>query len=149
MFYQESTFCTLWFPRYSPGKISKVKVTTARSNKGHTITLDTYKVSPSYTLQFMRYSPGKIFKLKVTMTMSRSNQAHTMMVHTYTPNVPTMYQLPTCYGCQAIYPGKDFKVHGHLDKVKGIAVQDIAHLHPQPMYQPNVNLLHPTDSKIA
>ena len=39
--YQASTSYTLWFPRYSPDKILKVKVTTARSNQGHTLTLHT------------------------------------------------------------------------------------------------------------
>ena len=40
--YQVSTSYTLRFPRYSPNKILKVKVTTARSNQGHTMTLHTY-----------------------------------------------------------------------------------------------------------
>ena len=36
--YQVPTFYTLRFPRYSPDKILKVKVTTARSNQGVTMT---------------------------------------------------------------------------------------------------------------
>ena len=40
--YQVSTSYTLQFPRYSPDKILEVKVTTARSNQGQTMTLHTY-----------------------------------------------------------------------------------------------------------
>ena len=40
--YQVSTSYTLRFPRYSLDKIFKLKVTTARSNQGHTRTLHTY-----------------------------------------------------------------------------------------------------------
>ena len=59
---------TLWFPRYSPDKIFKLNVTTARSNQSHTMTLHTYtpnqcpyQVSTSYILWFLRYSPYKPF----------------------------------------------------------------------------------------
>ena len=40
--YQVSTSYTLWFLRYSPDKIFKLKVTTARSNQGQTMMLHTY-----------------------------------------------------------------------------------------------------------
>ena len=40
--YQASTSCTLRFLRYSPDNIFKLKVTTARSNQRHTMTLHTY-----------------------------------------------------------------------------------------------------------
>ena len=36
----------LQFPRYSPDKIFKLKVTTARSNQGHTMTLHSYCFHP-------------------------------------------------------------------------------------------------------
>ena len=50
--YQVSTSYTLQFPRYSPGKIFKLKVTTARSNQGHTMTLHTYTHPPPPPNQF-------------------------------------------------------------------------------------------------
>ena len=40
--YHVSTSYTSQFPRYSPDKILRVKVTMARSNQGHTMTLYTY-----------------------------------------------------------------------------------------------------------
>ena len=44
--YQVSTSYTLRFPRYSPDKILKLKVTAARSNQGHTMMLHTYNPQP-------------------------------------------------------------------------------------------------------
>ena len=78
--YQASTSYTLQFPRYSPDKIFKLKVTMARSkvksrsdhDVAHLQPLTNvpimyqlpnqyaYKVPTSYTLQFPRYSPDKI-----------------------------------------------------------------------------------------
>ena len=40
--YQVSSSYNLWFPRYNPDNILQVKVTTTRSNQGHTMTLHTY-----------------------------------------------------------------------------------------------------------
>ena len=66
--YQVSTSYTLFFPRYSPDKIFKLKVSAVRSNQGQTMTLHTYtpnqcpyQVSTSYTLRFLKYSPDKLF----------------------------------------------------------------------------------------
>ena len=66
--FQVSTSYTLRFGRYSPDKIFKLKVATARSNQGHTMTLCTYtpnvcpyQVSTFYNLWFLRYSPDKLF----------------------------------------------------------------------------------------
>ena len=70
--YQVSTSYTLRFLRYSPDKIFKLKVTTARSkvkSRSHHDGTPTppnqcpYKVSTSYTLQFLRYRPDKVFPL--------------------------------------------------------------------------------------
>ena len=44
--YQVSTCYTLPFPRYSLDKILKVKVTTTRSNQGHTMAVHTYNPPP-------------------------------------------------------------------------------------------------------
>ena len=98
---QVSTSHTLRFPRYSPDKILKVKVTTVRSkvksrsdhDVAHLQPLNNIpcQVSTSYTLWLPRYSPDKIFKLKVTTP--RSNQGQTMTLHTYTPqpmSLPSM-----------------------------------------------------------
>ena len=89
---QESTFYTLQFLTYGPDKILKVKVTTTRSNQGHTMTLHTYtpnqcpsQISTSCTLQFLRYSPDKILKVKVTTTMVW----HTAWTNFFTLPMPT------------------------------------------------------------
>ena len=65
--YQVSTLYTLWFPRYSPNKIFKLKVTMARSKVRSWHCIHTppnqcpYQVWTSYTLRFLRYSPDKLF----------------------------------------------------------------------------------------
>ena len=99
--YQVSTSYTLRFQRYTADKILYIKVSTARSNQGHTMMLHTYNQCPyqlsiSYTLQLLRYIPDKIFKLKDTTACQRSNQGHTMTLHTPTPN-QCPYQVSTYY----------------------------------------------------
>ena len=50
-----------------------IKVTTARSNQGHTPTPRNqwhFKVSISYKLQFLRHSSDKISKIKVTTVLT-------------------------------------------------------------------------------
>ena len=65
--YQVSTSYTLWFLRYSPDKIFKLKVTTARSKVTPSHCTPTppnqcpYQVSTSYTLQILTYNPDKLF----------------------------------------------------------------------------------------
>ena len=66
--YKLSTCYTLPFPRYSLDKIFKVKVTSARSNRGHTITLHTYNLPPMSLLSMnflhltiSEISPGQDF----------------------------------------------------------------------------------------
>ena len=100
--YQLSTSYTLRFLRYSPDKIFKLKVTTARSNQGHIIMLHTYTPEPmslpSFNflhLTFQRYSPDEILKVKVTT--ERSNQGHAMMLHTYTSSNQCPYQVSNSY----------------------------------------------------
>ena len=70
--YQLSTLYTLRFPRHSPDKILKVKVTMARSLvRSRSLCRCTpippnqcpYQVSTSYTLWFLKYSPNKIVKV--------------------------------------------------------------------------------------
>ena len=66
--YQVSTSYTLQFPRYSPDKIFKLKVTTARSkvkSRSHHDVAHlhpqpmSYQISTSYTLRFPRHRPDK------------------------------------------------------------------------------------------
>ena len=91
--YKVSTFYTLQFLRYSPGKVLKVKVTTARSKvkprSHHNVAHLHLPINvPTVYINFLqitvsKYSPDKILKLKVTTV--RSNQGHTMMLHTPQP----------------------------------------------------------------
>ena len=57
-----STSYTLRFQRYCPDKILKVKVTTARSNQGHTIMLNTYTPYPMYlpNINFLHLTVSEI-----------------------------------------------------------------------------------------
>ena len=72
-----------------------------------------------------------------------------MMLHTYGPNqcpyqVSTSY---TIYGYRDL-TGHDFIDQGHYDKVKSRSHHDFAHLQPQPMSLPSINLLHNMVSEI-
>ena len=67
---QVLTSYTLQLLKYSTDKMFKLKVTTARSNQGHTMMLHTYNPEPmslpsitTYTLRFMRYSPDRLFPM--------------------------------------------------------------------------------------
>ena len=100
--YQLPTPCS--FRDIAQTRFFKLKVTTARSNQGHTMTLHTstpnqcpYQVSTSYTLWFPRHNPDKIFKLKVTMAKPKiKSRSHNDIAHLHPlTNVPTRYQLPT------------------------------------------------------
>ena len=92
-------------------KILTVKVTTTKSNQGHTMMLHTYnpnqcpyQASTSYTLRSQRYSLDKIFKPKVTTARSKvkSRSDHDDAdLHPHT-NIPTKYQLPKPYSLRDI-----------------------------------------------
>ena len=87
-----STSYILWFPRYTPDKISKVKVTIARSKVILRSHHDTAHIHPHVNSQyqlptptkFLRYSTEKILKVKVPT--ARSNQGPTIILHKYTSN---------------------------------------------------------------
>ena len=101
--YQVSTSYTLRFLRYSPDKISKVKVTTARSNVKSRSDDDVAHLQPlanvpaKYQLP-TPYGCRDIARTRFSHSRSlrkdqRSNQGRTMTLHTYTPqpmSLPSM-----------------------------------------------------------
>ena len=95
-------FLHLTVSKYSPDKILKVKVNTARStvksrshydNENCTPQQQSYQVSTSYTLQFLRYRPDKCFKGQGHFSKVKGQ---TMTMHTYTPN-QCPHQVTTSY----------------------------------------------------
>ena len=92
------------FPKNTTIKILKVRVTTARSNQGHTMTLHSYspyqcpyQVLTLYTLLLLRLRPDKISELEVTAARLKvkSRSYHDIAhLHPLT-NIPIKYQLPT------------------------------------------------------
>ena len=127
--------------RYGLHKILQVKVTTARSNQGHTITLHTYTpnqcpyhISTSYTLQFLRYSPDKNLKVKVNIARSKFNpRSHHDVAHVHPlTNVHMKCQLPTLlvvrYNSDKVLK---FKLTTARSNVKSRSHRDDAHLHPR------------------
>ena len=91
---QVSTFYTLWFPRYSPNKILKVKVTMARSKIKSRSDHDAAHLQPPTNVPTKYQLPTPygfwdIARTKFSNSRSlrqgqRSNQGHTMTLHTYT-----------------------------------------------------------------
>ena len=143
---------TLRFLRYSPGKIFKLKVTTARSksNQGHTTTLHTCipqpitNVSPTCILWFLRYNPDKILKVKVTAAVSEEkSRSHHDVAHLQTPtSVPTPYQVSTSYALQFLRYSLD-----KILKVKVTARSNQGNIMTLHTYTPNqcpYNLQLPT-----
>ena len=138
--YQLSTCYTLQFPRYSPDKILKYKVTRARSkvksrshhNDAHLHPQPMFhQVSDS--LRFPCYRLDKIFKLKVTTARSKvkSRSDHDGAHQQPQTNVRTTYQLHSPYGFSDKSWTK-FSNSGHYGKVKGqiMSYHHIAHLQP-------------------
>ena len=125
---QVSTSYTLWFPRYSLGKIFKLKVQQGqRLNESHTITIHTYnpnqypcQVVTSYTLQFPRHSPDKIFKLKVIMARSKikSKSHHENANLQHQPISLSSINFAHCMIFK-IETRQDFKIQDHCIKFKG------------------------------
>ena len=107
--YQVSTSYTLHFPRYSPDKILKVKVTTARSKVKsrsdhdlahlHPLTNNPTKYQLPTPYTFRDIARTRFYRAR-SKVKSRSDHdvAH---LHPLT-NIPTKYQLPTPYGFQDI-----------------------------------------------
>ena len=101
--YQVSTSYTLWLPRYSPDKIFKLKVTTARSKVKSRSDHDVahlhppINVSAKYQLP-TPYGCRDIARTRFSNSRSlrqgqRSNQGQTITLHTYTPqpmSLPSM-----------------------------------------------------------
>ena len=107
--YQVSTFYTLWFLRYCPDKILKVKVTKAKSkvnsrshhNLAHlqppTNIPTKYQISTPYS--FRDIARKRFYRSRSIQQGQRSNQGHTMTLHTYISNqcpyqVSLSYSLP-------------------------------------------------------
>ena len=63
-----------------------------------------YQVSPFHILWNQRNNPDKLLKLMGTMPRSKvKSRSHYDVAHIHPiTNVPTMYQLPTPYGCRDI-----------------------------------------------
>ena len=97
---------TLRFLRYSPDKILKVNVTTARSKVKSRSHHDTahryhnqsfYQVPAFYTLRFPRYSPYKTLKVKVNFaSLMVKSRSHHDVAHLYPPH-QCLYQVSTFY----------------------------------------------------
>ena len=93
--YQISTSYTLWFPRYSPDKILKVKVTTAWSKVKSRSHLDIAHLRPQTNVPTKYQLPApygfrdiaqiRFYRRRPLRQGQRSNQGHTMTLHTYTP----------------------------------------------------------------
>ena len=104
--HQVSISDTLRFPSYSQIKILKVKVTTARSIRGHTMTMHIYNPPPmslpSINFQHLTFSEiwdGQDFIGQVTTARSKvKSRSQDDVTHLHLAmNVPTKYQLPTPY----------------------------------------------------
>ena len=92
---QVSTSYALQFPRYSPDKILKVKVTTARSkvkSRSHhdvaqlhplTNVPTKYQLPTPYGFQDIAWT--RFYRSRSLRQGQRANQGHTMMLHTYIP----------------------------------------------------------------
>ena len=72
---QVSTYYTLRFPRYSPDKIFKLKVTAARSNQGQTMTLHTYTTQPM-SLPPINFLHLRVSEMQPRQTFSRPSGHH-------------------------------------------------------------------------
>ena len=93
--YQISTSYTLRFPRYSPDKIFKLKVTTGRSkvksrsdqDNAHLHPLSNiptkYQVPTPYS--FWDIARTRFYSSRSLQQGQRSNQGQIMTLHTYTP----------------------------------------------------------------
>ena len=88
--YQVSTLWTLWFLRYKPKKIFKLKVATASSkvNQGHTMTLPTSTLPP-------RMSQPSINILHFTVSEIQPRQAFFSLPIRLTIQMPWVKQYPT------------------------------------------------------
>ena len=106
--YQASTSYTLCFPRYSLDNSLYVKLTTARSNQGHTILHTILPVTSVHT-KYQLPTPyscrdtvrTRFYRSKSLWQGQRSNQGHTMTLHTYTPN-QCPYQVSISYTLQLL-----------------------------------------------
>ena len=107
-----TNFLDLTFPRYSPDRILKVKVTTARSSQGHTMTVRTYIPQPLSLQHINRSTPYGVRNLAQTkVIIARLNQGHTMMLHMYIPN-QCLYQVSTFYTPIACSTTSPVRRHG-------------------------------------
>ena len=109
--YQLSTSYTLWFQRYCPDKILKVKVTTERSNQGHTMTVHTYNPQPMSlpSINFLHRTLSEIQPKQDFIGQGHYSKVKgqikvTPWRCTPTPptNILTKYQLPTPYSFRDI-----------------------------------------------
>ena len=141
--YQVSTSYTLRFPRYSPDKIFKLKVTLARSkvkSRSHhdvahlqplTNVPTKYQLPTPYSFQDIVRT--RLYRSRSLWEGQRSNQGHTMTLHTYTPK-QCPYQVSTSYTLRfpRYSPDKIFKLKVTLarSKVKSRSHHDVAHLQP-------------------
>ena len=112
-----------------------------------------------YTIRFWRHSQHNI-----KATTARSNYGQIMMLHKYTSEQLSLSSINLLYLTDSmIQPRQHCEGQGHYSKVKGqIKVtpgccrskvksrshQDVAHLHPQPMFLPSINFLHLMVSEI-
>ena len=160
--YQVSISYTLRSLRYSPDKILKVKVTTARSKVKSRSHYDvahlqsTTSVPTKYQLptpySFLHIARTRFYRSRSLQQGQRSNQGDIMMfahLHPLT-NVPSRYQLPTPYGFRDIaqirfYRSRSLRQGQRSNQGQAMMLHTCT---PYPMSLPNINFLHLTVSEI-
>ena len=115
-------FYTLRFPRYSPDKILKVKVTTARSKVKSRSDHDVAHLQPLTNVPAMYQLPTPygcrdIARTRFSNSRSlrqgqRSNQGQTMTLHTYTPQPMSLPRMNFLHlTVSEIQPGQTISRH--------------------------------------
>ena len=139
--YQVSTSYTLQFPRYSPDKIFKLKITTARSKVKSRSDHDIAQLHPLTNVPTKYQLPTHYSFWDIARTRfsnSRSLRQGQIKVRpwrcTTTPPNQCPYHISTSYTLQFLRYSPDkilyVKVTMARSKVKSRSLHDVAHLHP-------------------